>query len=77
MTGSPQYACQPRIACSICTRPIPLEICKTDELGQPVHEECYVRKVSGLGTDNYAVPTHDRGLQELSFVLNYLRYSAY
>jgi hypothetical protein len=28
--------------CSICSRPVPLETCKTDETGTAVHEECYV-----------------------------------
>ena len=30
--------------CCICNSPIPLETSNTDESGNPVHEECYVRK---------------------------------
>src|SRR5579864_3038909 len=36
---------QPLPPCCICNRPVPLEISKTDEYGQAVHEECYVLKV--------------------------------
>ncbi len=32
--------------CSICTRPLKLETCKVDELGQAVHEGCYLLKIS-------------------------------
>jgi hypothetical protein len=31
--------------CSICNKPIDLETSKTDERGQAVHEECYLRIV--------------------------------
>ena len=31
--------------CSICDRAVYLEVAKTDENGQAVHEECYVGKV--------------------------------
>lgn len=31
--------------CSICTKPVPLETCKTDEAGQAVHEDCYVLRL--------------------------------
>lgn len=42
MTGSaPKRAA---IVCSICSRFIPLETSNTDEHGNAVHEECYVRK---------------------------------
>ena len=36
---------QPVPACCLCTSPLLLETCKTDEYGQAVHEECYVLKV--------------------------------
>ena len=32
--------------CSICNEPVELETGKIDEDGKPVHEECYVQKVS-------------------------------
>ena len=31
--------------CSFCDRPVNLEVAKTDENGQAIHEECYVVKV--------------------------------
>ena len=34
---------QQEINCSICERPVDLEIAKTDDVGKAVHEECYVR----------------------------------
>jgi hypothetical protein len=30
------------INCSICQKPVTLETAKTDEVGQAVHEECYL-----------------------------------
>ncbi len=33
------------LTCSICNEAVELETAKTDESGQPVHEECYVQKV--------------------------------
>ncbi len=32
--------------CKICQQTVPLETCKTDERGQPVHERCYLGVVS-------------------------------
>jgi len=32
--------------CSICNELVELETAKVDEIGNPVHEECYVQKVS-------------------------------
>lgn len=32
--------------CSICNESVELQTAKVDERGLPVHEECYVRKVS-------------------------------
>jgi hypothetical protein len=34
--------------CSLCKLPVLLETSKTDEKGQPVHEECYVLNLSLL-----------------------------
>jgi hypothetical protein len=34
------------LACSICNEAVDLETTKTDESGKPVHEECYVGKIS-------------------------------
>lgn len=31
-----------RPSCSLCTKPVKLEISKTDHNGKAVHEECYV-----------------------------------
>ncbi len=44
MTGSPRSTSQRGIICGICSGPIPLETSMTDERGESVHEECYVRK---------------------------------
>jgi hypothetical protein len=32
--------------CSRCSKPVSLEDDKTDEKGQPVHEDCYINKLS-------------------------------
>ena len=32
--------------CPLCNEPVELETAKTNETGKPVHEECYVVKVS-------------------------------
>jgi hypothetical protein len=32
--------------CSICNESVELETAKVDERGQPVHEECYARKLA-------------------------------
>ena len=34
-----------QVNCSICNQPVALEIAKTDDSGQAVHEECYVLKL--------------------------------
>jgi hypothetical protein len=31
--------------CDVCGRTVSLEYCKTDERGDAVHEECYLRKL--------------------------------
>ena len=36
---------EPEINCSICNKPVALEIAKTDEGGHAVHEECYLLKI--------------------------------
>jgi hypothetical protein len=36
---------KPEINCSTCHKPVALEIAKTDEIGQAVHEECYFLKL--------------------------------
>ena len=33
--------------CSICNEPVKLETAKADEDGHPVHEDCYLDKLSG------------------------------
>jgi len=44
MTGSVRTTSQREIICCICAEPIALETSHTDERGESVHEECYVRK---------------------------------
>jgi hypothetical protein len=39
-----------KVTCSICGKPLPLEECKTDDHGNPVHEECYAAKALWLRT---------------------------
>jgi len=34
-----------QLTCSICHRPVSVETSKTDENGNPVHEDCYVQRV--------------------------------
>ena len=31
--------------CTICNKPVDLEVAKTDEYGKPVHEECYAARM--------------------------------
>jgi hypothetical protein len=45
MTGPDQSVSQRDVICRICERRISLETSKTDERGQAVHEECYVREM--------------------------------
>jgi len=45
---------KPEINCSICHKPVALEIAKTDEPGQAVHEECYLLKL-GIRRDQGSV----------------------
>jgi hypothetical protein len=44
MTGFARFTSQRDMICCICAGPIPLETSHTDERGESVHEECYVRK---------------------------------
>jgi len=45
MAGSLKFAPHQRgILCCICAEEIPLEISKTNERGEAVHGECYVRR---------------------------------
>ncbi len=44
MTGSSRPASQQGFLCCICTSPISLDLCNTDERGNLVHEQCYVRE---------------------------------
>jgi hypothetical protein len=44
MTGSARFTLQRSIVCRICAEPVSLETSNTDERGESVHEECYVRK---------------------------------
>ena len=44
MIGSFPYSWEePKILCAICGRRVTLELSKTDEDGNAVHEDCYVR----------------------------------
>ena len=44
MTGSTRSRSQRNITCCICAGPMALETSNTNERGESVHEECYVRK---------------------------------
>ena len=44
MTGSTESASRREIVCCICAEPLSLETSNTNERGECVHEECYVRK---------------------------------
>ena len=35
-----------QVLCNICCKTASLENCKTDEFGQPVHEDCYVSRLT-------------------------------
>lgn len=37
-----------KYACPICNEPVALNAAKCDEDGKAVHEECYLKKLSGL-----------------------------
>ena len=37
---------RPAHYCWICGNAVPLETCKTDEHGNPVHERCYAAKLA-------------------------------
>ena len=41
-------------ACRMCGKPIPLEECKSDDHGGPVHEDCYVAVAVGEALANVA-----------------------
>jgi hypothetical protein len=32
--------------CPLCNKPVALENAKTDENGQPIHEDCYIRTLA-------------------------------
>ena len=36
------------MVCAICANPVDLELCKTDEDGDAVHEKCYLAKMFAL-----------------------------
>jgi hypothetical protein len=50
----------PRIPCHICHYPVELEIAKTNEDGEAVHEECYVFETLAKKSSRQPVPP-DRG----------------
>jgi hypothetical protein len=33
------------VPCQLCEKPVPLEIARINELGKPVHEECYLQVI--------------------------------
>lgn len=55
MTGNIQYPSRHSVVCSICSVPLPLETSKTDEEGNGVHEECYVRRTISESKATYLV----------------------
>jgi hypothetical protein len=43
-------------SCAICRQPVRLETAKTDENGQPVHEDCYLQHL--MTSLQYPPPSH-------------------
>jgi hypothetical protein len=43
--------------CSVCEKPVPLEIAKTDESGKAIHEDCYLTKLCLHPVGEPSVPT--------------------
>jgi hypothetical protein len=35
------------VNCSICGKPVPLQECKSNDNGHPVHEDCYAAEAVG------------------------------
>lgn len=70
MTGSTRQVLQEGIDCHICSRPISLENATTDESGDSVHEECYVRQTISKFRAGYALLA---GVRELLAILS-IRY---
>ena len=33
------------VSCVICNKPVRLDECKLNDLGEPVHEDCYVERL--------------------------------
>ena len=33
------------VPCQLCEKPVPLESARINELGKPVHEECYLQVI--------------------------------
>ena len=33
------------VPCQLCEKPVPLESARINELGKPVHEECYLQAI--------------------------------
>lgn len=42
------------VTCSMCGKPVPLEDCKCDDNGHPVHEACYAAEVAAQGQKSAA-----------------------
>jgi hypothetical protein len=42
--------------CAICQQPVRLETAKSDERGQPVHEDCYLQRL--MASLQYPPPPH-------------------
>ena len=34
------------VPCAICGKPVQIEECKSNEIGEPVHEACYVAQLN-------------------------------
>lgn len=41
-----------QIPCVLCNSPVSLEECKVDERGNPVHDDCYIERLSQLARLN-------------------------
>ena len=56
------------LACWICGKTVNLNDCKTDERGQPVHEECYVARLTMQSSCGSSKPSAPRETYPLNMV---------
>jgi hypothetical protein len=46
--------------CSVCNEPVELNTAKVNEVGNPIHEECYVVKISLKKATTLSLKARDR-----------------